>query len=165
MFAYMTVASIDSSSQIHLSGVISTSGTQTFTFWPLGITDPSFSTFVLPDLRGRYPTGADPTGAGGMPVNKPVLGAYIGEEQHTLTVAEIARPPARHQSGGDRRIGVRCELQPVWHSRRERDQHRRWGGSQQHPAHVGHNIHNQDLADGLRLLAILYSDEHRRKPV
>ena len=95
MFAYMTVASIDSSSQIHLSGVISTSGTQTFTFWPLGITDPSFSTFVLPDLRGRYPTGADPTGAGGMPVNKPVLGAYIGEEQHTLTVAEM---PA-HQHG------------------------------------------------------------------
>lgn len=43
--------------------------------------------FNLPDLRGRVPVGTDPTGlriAAGA-----TLGTAIGEEKHTLTIAEL----------------------------------------------------------------------------
>ena len=46
------------------------------------------TTFNIPDLRGRVPVGADPTGAH-LPVNEPALASSGGEEQHTLTSAQM----------------------------------------------------------------------------
>ena len=46
------------------------------------------TTFNIPDGRGRALVGADPTGVH-LPVNEPALGASGGEEQHTLSTAEI----------------------------------------------------------------------------
>ena len=47
------------------------------------------TTFNIPDLRGRVPVGADPTGVH-LPVNEPALGGSGGEEQHALVTAEGA---------------------------------------------------------------------------
>ncbi|OAI41007.1 hypothetical protein AYO40_00565 [Planctomycetaceae bacterium SCGC AG-212-D15] len=55
------------------------------------------TTFNLPDLRGRIAVGADGSGVH-LPVNKPALGASGGEEQHTLSTAEL--PAHNHATSG-----------------------------------------------------------------
>ncbi|MDX1908219.1 MAG: tail fiber protein [Bacteroidia bacterium] len=47
------------------------------------------TTFALPDLRGRVPVHTGSSGNGPGPVGQPALGQKYGEEQHTLTTAEM----------------------------------------------------------------------------
>jgi microcystin-dependent protein len=70
------------------------------------------TTFNIPDLRGRVPVGADPTGAH-LPVNEPALASGGGEEQHTLSTGEM--PVHDHGYGGYVAIGATATFgaQPV----------------------------------------------------
>jgi microcystin-dependent protein len=60
----------------------------------------SGTTLTVPDLRGRTVIGSD-SGGVNMPVNKPALGAAIGEEEHTLALAELTA----HNHGGSTGTG------------------------------------------------------------
>jgi microcystin-dependent protein len=61
----------------------------------------SGTTLTVPDLRGRTVIGSD-SGGVNMPVNKPALGAAIGEEEHTLALAELTA----HNHGGSTGTGT-----------------------------------------------------------
>jgi microcystin-dependent protein len=61
----------------------------------------SGTTLTVPDLRGRTVIGSD-SGGVHMPVNKPALGAAIGEEEHVLALAELTA----HNHGGSTGTGT-----------------------------------------------------------
>jgi microcystin-dependent protein len=56
------------------------------------------TTFNVPDLRGRTPVGADPTGVN-LPDNHPALGATGGAETQTLTPAESGQKAVSTNTG------------------------------------------------------------------
>jgi len=53
-----------------------------------GVGDGS-TTFTLPDFRGRSPIGAGMGSQGGSLTNRNITDKYVGEENHTQTVAEM----------------------------------------------------------------------------
>lgn len=66
------------------------------------------STFTLPDLRGRSLLGAGLGSQGGTLTNRDINTKYIGEENHTMTEAELvphthtwSGPQARNEERGD----------------------------------------------------------------
>ena len=83
-----TVASILGGTSIALSKTATANGAESLTFFPYGDGDGS-TTFNVPNLIGRVPAGADPTGTV-LASAKPALGATTdGEETHTLALAEM----------------------------------------------------------------------------